>query len=64
MPEEPEFCDISKIHFLLILALVLICGIYVFLCTVNVLFALAFVLMAAMAYFFFRNPDLSFMSYV
>ena len=25
-----EFCDISKIHFLLILALVLICGIYVF----------------------------------
>ena len=30
----------------------------------NVLFALAFVLMAAMAYFFFRNPDLSFMSYV
>lgn len=64
MPEEPEFCDISKIHFLLILALVLICGIYVFLCTVNVLFALVFVLMAAMAYFFFRNPDLSFMSYV
>lgn len=64
MPEKSEFYDTGKMRILLVLALVLICAVYVFLCTFNILFAFIFAVMAAIVYCFMRNPDLSFMAYV
>ncbi|MGI6086033.1 MAG: O-antigen ligase family protein [Acetivibrionales bacterium] len=64
MPEEQEFYDTDKMRILLVSASVLMCAAYVFLCTLNTFFALIFAVMAAIAYCFMRNPDLSFAAYV
>jgi hypothetical protein len=64
MIREPGFCEVGKMRIILVSASVLVCGIYVFLCTVNILLAFAFAIIAVVGYIFFKNPDLSFLAYV